>query len=81
METGYSTLNLYEGAAIETLTGAEPSVRRNPQGLIQLTFPRTPEVLKVVEGWHSGLKIDARSFADKINRNFQFARSWRGGGQ
>lgn len=81
MEPGYSTLNLYEAAAIETLTGAEPSVQRNPRGLIQLTFPRTPEVFAVVEGWHNGLKIDARSFADKIHRNFQVAKSWRGGGQ
>jgi hypothetical protein len=80
MEPDYGTSNLYLGAAIEMIAGAEPSLCRNTQGLLQLNFPRTPEVLGVVEDWDNGLKVEARSFADKINRNFRMARSWRGGG-
>lgn len=81
MESEYETTNLYLAAAIELITGSEPSLCRNGQGFLQLNFPRTSEVLGVVEDWDKSLKIEARSFADKIDRNFRMARSWRGGGR
>jgi hypothetical protein len=77
MEDGYKTLSLYEGAALELLTGTSPTLQRTSKGLLQLSFPKTPEILAAVERWHGGVEIDARTFADMIARNFLFAKSWR----
>ena len=80
MEREYVTVDLYEAAAVETLTGATPSLRPVKGGLVQLTFDGTPEVHAVVDSYHNGALIDAKRYATTIAKNFAVIKSMRYGG-
>ncbi len=80
MANEYITTDLYEGAAIEILTGEAPSLRPIKGGLVQLAFDGTAELHAAVESYNEGALIDARRYAATIVKNFAIIRSMRTGG-
>ena len=80
METEYVTVDLYESAFIETITGVEPSLRPVKGGLVQLAFDGAPELQAVVASYREGAMIDAKRYATTIAKNFAVIRSMKYGG-
>ena len=80
MEREYVTVDLYEAAAIETLTGVAPSLRPVRGQLVQLAFNGSPELDAVVDSYHNGALIDAKRYATTIAKNFAIIKSMRYGG-
>lgn len=78
MTRTYQTKNLELASAIKTLTGLDPDISFDGQGIATLQFPMTQAVADVVMRFESGILIDARTLLATRN---QLYRRVRGGGR
>lgn len=74
----YQTKNLEIGSTIKTITGLDPDISFDGQGMATLQYPMTQAVSDVVMRFESGIQVDARTVLTVRN---QIYKRVRGGGR
>ncbi len=75
----YSTKSIEIGSTIKTITGSDPDIIFDGQGIATLEFPMTTEVAEIVIAFESGrLRVEPRTLLAVRN---QLYRRVRGGGR
>lgn len=74
MSRTYQTKNLELGSTIKSVTGIDPDINFDDQGIATLEYTMCQTVADVVMQYESGIKVDARTLLTVRNQLYRRVR-------